>query len=156
MTKREWKVITLKDDMLVPQWPQIRCVGKVERTITRLMNGPPDIVSHDEGLYVSSRAMDADAFSSEVLKHWRIEGSLHGVLDGSAFFEDKCTSRTGNSIANLSLIRKLVLSIIVHDPVGRNCKARSFREKMEIYRENRSRLVGLLKMVRWKPKDLSL
>lgn len=144
-TVRRCRVITLHDDMVLPDWPQVKCVAKVDRMVTRKMKGLPDEVTKDSCLYVSSRVMNAQTFESEVRKHWGIEGALHGVLDGSAFREDKCTSRTGNSMENLSFFRKFVLSLIKHDD-GRfeAYNPKSFAEVMHCYSKRSDAVVDLL------------
>jgi hypothetical protein len=46
-----------------------------------------------------------------VRQHWRIENSLHWVLDES-FDEDRARNRTGNGPDNLAVLRKLALNIL--------------------------------------------
>lgn len=142
ITVRTTRVIALEKDQVVPGWPQIRCVASVHRR-WRYSN-LEECCSEEDGLYVSSRVMSAEEFAKCIRRHWRIEGTLHGTLDGSAFYEDRSRSKVGNSVANLSMLRKLVLTMIRLDPLA--TRGRSIAEKMNIYRLNPNRIAALLSM----------
>lgn len=64
---------------------------------------------HECRLYISSCAIDAERASNIVRGHWRIENSLHWVLD-VILNEDNSTKRSGNSPVNFSIFRKLGLN----------------------------------------------
>ena len=53
-------------------------------------------------------------FCKLIRDHWRIENQLHWSLDVS-FHEDACQVRQANAVVNLSLLRKLALSMIKCD-----------------------------------------
>ena len=61
--------------------------------------------------YISSLANDARRLLASVRKHWRIENSLHWVLD-IAFREDESRMRQGNSAENFAMVRQLALALL--------------------------------------------
>lgn len=136
---RTTRVLHLKDG--IPGWPQIVCVASVHRDTHCIGTGENSV---EDELYVSNCRMQAETFARNIVLGWGIEGGLHATLDGSAFQEDLSHSRKGNSMANLSLLRKLVFSMINLDPLPN--AGRSMAEKMNIYRENRDRIAALLTM----------
>jgi predicted transposase YbfD/YdcC len=62
-------------------------------------------------LYVSSAALGVEAFAKAVRAHWRIENSLHWVLD-TTFDEDRARNRKDNGPENLAILRKLALNVL--------------------------------------------
>ncbi|MDR2659578.1 MAG: ISAs1 family transposase, partial [Spirochaetaceae bacterium] len=65
-------------------------------------------------LFVSSLPADAEQFAKSVRSHWRIENSLHYVLD-VAFGEDDSRLRKDNGPENMAILRKLALTIARSD-----------------------------------------
>jgi predicted transposase YbfD/YdcC len=61
--------------------------------------------------YVSSARLAADAFAAAVRAHWRIENSLHWVLD-VGFDEDRARNRKDHGPENLAILRKLALNVL--------------------------------------------
>jgi predicted transposase YbfD/YdcC len=61
--------------------------------------------------YLSSAKLSAEACAKAVPGHWRIENSLHWVLD-MAFDEDRYRARKDNAAENLAIIRKLALNVL--------------------------------------------
>lgn len=61
--------------------------------------------------YISSLANDARQLLASVRKHWRIENSLHWVLD-IAFREDESRMRQGNSAENFAMVRHVALALL--------------------------------------------
>jgi predicted transposase YbfD/YdcC len=61
--------------------------------------------------YVSSAKLTAQAFAHAVRAHWRIENSLHWVLD-TAFDEDRARNRKDHGPENLAILRKLALNVL--------------------------------------------
>ena len=64
--------------------------------------------------YISSCEADAKLLFDAVRHHWRIENSLHWVLD-MAFREDESRVRHAVAAENLSLLRKMALNILRQD-----------------------------------------
>lgn len=64
--------------------------------------------------YISSLELAAGKFMSVIRSHWRIENSLHWVLD-VVFKEDQSRVRMGYAAENLAYVRKLALNILASD-----------------------------------------
>jgi len=58
-----------------------------------------------------NKNMTVDEFKKSTRSHWGIECSLHWVLD-VIFNEDSSRNREGDSIHNLSLVRKIVFNLV--------------------------------------------
>ena len=61
--------------------------------------------------YLSSAVLTAAGFAAAVRAHWRIENSLHWVLDVT-FDEDRARNRRDHGPANLATLRKLALNVL--------------------------------------------
>ena len=61
--------------------------------------------------YLSSATLSPERFAATVRAHWRIETSLHWVLDTS-FDEDRARNRKDHGPENLAILRKLALNIL--------------------------------------------
>lgn len=61
--------------------------------------------------YLSSANLDAERFARSVRIHWRIENSLHWVLD-TTFDEDRARNRKDHGPENLAILRKLALNVL--------------------------------------------
>jgi predicted transposase YbfD/YdcC len=86
--------------------PGLAMIGMVEATITR-----DGATSTQRRFYLSSARMDAVRFADAVRAHWRIENSLHWVLD-VGFDEDRARNRRDNGPENLAILRKLALNVL--------------------------------------------
>lgn len=64
--------------------------------------------------YISSLDADAKYFHQRIRAHWHVENKLHWMLD-VAFNEDHCTIHKGNAPENLSLLRKMALTMLRQD-----------------------------------------
>ena len=67
--------------------------------------------SKERRYYISSRRADAMQMLLSTRHHWSVENSLHWSLDVN-FREDESPHYAGNSGENLSLMRKLALSLL--------------------------------------------
>ena len=85
------------DDRSHP-WPQVRLV-------------PPSV---ERRYYVSSLPPDAARIANAVRSHWRIENTMHWVLD-MAFGEDQCRVRVENAAQNFAILRRIVLNLLKAD-----------------------------------------
>ncbi len=65
----------------------------------------------DTRYYICSYPAQAEALLRATRHHWRIENSLHWVLD-VAFAEDHSRARTGHSDQNLAILRRLALNLL--------------------------------------------
>ncbi len=86
--------------------PGLGMIGMVEATVTR--DGK---TSTERRYYLSSARMDAEGFAAAVRAHWRIENSLHWMLD-VAFDEDRARNRRDHGPENLATLRKLALNVL--------------------------------------------
>lgn len=91
-------------------WRNLACIVKI--TGTRKNSQTKTIEAR---YYISSIAdMSADKMLEAVRSHWRIENSLHWVLD-IAFREDESRIRTGHAQQNFALMRKIALNLLKHE-----------------------------------------
>jgi len=86
--------------------PGLAMIGMVEATVTR--DGRTSTLRR---FYLSSARLDAVRFAAVVRAHWRIENSLHWVLD-VGFDEDRARNRRDNGPENLTTLRKLALNVL--------------------------------------------
>ena len=86
--------------------PGLASIGMVEATVTR--DGATSTVRR---YYLSSARLDAERFAATVRAHWRIENSLHWVLD-VGFDEDRARNRRDHGPENLATLRKLALNVL--------------------------------------------
>ena len=61
--------------------------------------------------YVSSARLTPEGFARAVRAHWAIENSLHWALD-MTFDEDRARNRKDNGPENLTILRKLTLTLL--------------------------------------------
>lgn len=91
-------------------WPGLAAIGKVEAS--RESGGK---TSHETRYYLLSRPLDAARFGAVVRGHWRMENSLHWVLDVT-MNEDQARNRKDNGPENLALLRRLALNLAKLEP----------------------------------------
>ena len=92
------------------EWNDLNSVTMIERL--REINGK---ISSKKHYYISSLAPDAKNISHKIREHWKIENTLHWTLD-VIFNEDNSTLRDKIGAQNLSLIRKIAISLIKNEP----------------------------------------
>jgi len=91
------------------EWQDVRSIGMVTRQ--RVVNGH---ATEEIVYYLSSLPPKVKQFAQAVRGHWGIENRLHWSLD-VIFAEDQSRVRKDHSPLNLSMIRRLVLSILQRD-----------------------------------------
>ena len=87
------------------KWKSVKAIGRID--VHRIENEKEKITRH---YYILSKTFDLETFIKITRKHWNIECGLHWRLD-VIMDEDRSRNREGNSINNLSLIRKIVFNL---------------------------------------------
>jgi predicted transposase YbfD/YdcC len=79
--------------------------------------------STERRYYISSAPLSAARAAAAIRGHWRIENSLHWVLD-VVFREDLSRLRQGHGARNMALVRHFALNLIRSAQDGRSLKTR--------------------------------
>lgn len=87
------------------KWKSVKAIGRID--VKRIENNNEKITKH---LFILSDTFDIQTFINTTREHWNIECGLHWRLD-VILDEDHSRNREGNSINNLSLIRKIVFNL---------------------------------------------
>ncbi|MBU0683776.1 MAG: ISAs1 family transposase [Candidatus Omnitrophica bacterium] len=90
-------------------WEGLQVIGMVESE-----RKVGDKKSKERRYYISSMENNAEEFARAVRGHWRIENSLHWVLD-VIFREDHSQVRVKNAAENFSIIRRIALNMIKNE-----------------------------------------
>jgi predicted transposase YbfD/YdcC len=109
--KRFYVVIHHVEDLRDGQrWPTVTTVGMClrERTVG-------ETATSELHYFIGSRRMRARRYAEVLRNHWRIENNLHWQLDIS-FKEDSNRIQDHNAATNLSLMRKIALSLLKRNP----------------------------------------
>jgi len=93
-----------------------------------------------EHFYIMDTKMSIELFVRATRSHWNIECGLHWRLD-VLLNEDRSRNRVGNSINNLSAIRKLVYNIVKLDMSFGKI---SFEKKLTRYKCDFSHIENLI------------
>jgi predicted transposase YbfD/YdcC len=101
-----WTSLAPKDLPNLSAWKGLQTIALV-RAERRL----GDQLTVEDRYYISSLTNDAEQILQAVRTHWRIENSLHWVLD-IAFREDDCRIRKGNGAQNFALLRHIALNLL--------------------------------------------
>jgi predicted transposase YbfD/YdcC len=91
-------------------WPHLRTVGVCRRE--RTANG---VQTTEVCYFIGSRRMAARRYAAALRDHWGIENNLHWQLDVT-FHEDASRVENRHGAENLSLFRKLALSLLKQNP----------------------------------------
>ena len=92
----------------IEQWlPYITHIGKMNSKVIETITGK---VTNSEYYYFTSD-ISVNKFMKIRRHHWRIENSLHWVLDNS-FKEDRMRMKKGSACENMNLLRKFVLNVL--------------------------------------------
>jgi len=92
------------------EWSHLRVVGMCRRE--RTVSGE---TTTEVCYFIGSRRMAARRYLAALRNHWGIENNLHWQLDVS-FHEDASRVENRHGAANLSLFRKLALSLLKQNP----------------------------------------
>jgi predicted transposase YbfD/YdcC len=103
------------------RFTKLAALGMVEAT--REVAGRQSI---ERRYYIASAPLDPARLAQAVRAHWRIENSLHWVLD-VVFREDLSRLRKGHGAANMALVRHFALNLVRTAPDRRSLKTRRKR-----------------------------
>jgi predicted transposase YbfD/YdcC len=103
------------------RFPNVAAIAKVE-TRTELA----DRCRYETRFFITSRPMAANDLAHAVRGHWRIENSLHWVLD-VVFKEDLSRLRTGHGAKNMAIVRHFALNLVRQIKDKRSIKLRRKR-----------------------------
>jgi len=104
-----WKVLATQDVVWfesIKDWQHLHSFILVER-ITTKNEGTSSEISY----YISSLQVNAKTFSKLIREHWRVENSLHWVLD-VVFDEDHCRIHNQFAPQNLNILRKMAIALL--------------------------------------------
>ena len=118
------------------KWKSVKAIGRID--VKRIENNKEKITKH---YYILSKKIDVETFIKTTREHWNIECGLHWRLD-VILGEDHSRNRDGNSINNLSLIRKIVFNIARLDKsMGEKL---TLKQKMTLYTSNFQNIENLI------------
>lgn len=93
------------------QWAKLNSLVRIEAEREHKSTGE---TQQEVRYYISSMKTDAHQFNSCVRDHWKIENSLHWILD-VAFHEDQSRKRSGNAAQNFSVINRIALNLLKNE-----------------------------------------
>ncbi len=99
---------------MAADWTGLRSIVMV---ITEFM-GKDGRLKTEKRYYLSSLGQNAAEAANAIRSHWRIENSLHWVLD-VAFREDDSRVRRDNGAQNLAVIRHVALNLLRQDKTSK-------------------------------------
>jgi len=116
------KYYLIKDNSCITNkaFQRVNSIGKVWRKRSAIVyDAEGNVAKGTESIqsvyYISDRVLEVEEFACLVRDHWKVEDSLHWVLDNT-FREDRSTSRKGYAVENISLMRKVAYNIIrIHE-----------------------------------------
>jgi len=89
-----------------PPWAGLASIIKIES-----IRQVGQTVSTETRYYISSLKADAKTLNNAIRQHWRVENSLHWVLD-VAFREDDCRVRKGQAPEIFAVLRHMALNLL--------------------------------------------
>lgn len=108
------------------KWFNLKSLGLVESV--RTVDGKTTVETR---YYISSLSNNAKLFGQSVRSHWRVENSLHWVLD-VALNEDDCRIRKEHAPENFALMRRLAVNLLSREKSSkRGVKNKQFLAAMD-------------------------
>ena len=118
------------------KWKSVKAIGRID--VKRIEDNKEKITKH---YYILSKKFDVETFIKSTREHWNIECALHWRLD-VILDEDHSRNREGNSIDNLSLLRKIVFNLTRLDKsMGKNL---TLKQKMTRYTSDFKNIENLI------------
>jgi predicted transposase YbfD/YdcC len=106
-------------------WADLQTIVRIERE--RRFG---DKTERETSYYISSLPPKASLILNAVRSHWRIENSLHWVLD-MVFREDDSRIRKENSSQNIAVLRSIALNILKQDPSKGSLKQKRYTAALD-------------------------
>lgn len=106
-------------------WRKLTSLVMVQRERRR-----GDQVQTDTAYFIASLPPEADRLLRAVRHHWRIENSLHWVLD-VIFHEDDARLRIGDGAENFAILRRMVLNLLRRHPAKLSLKRKRFKAALD-------------------------
>lgn len=91
-------------------WKDLKTLGRIESR--RVLRGKEQT---EVRYFLSSLPSEAARLAHAVRTHWRIENSLHWVLDVT-FAEDQCRIRKDYAPQNMAALRRLAVTLLKQEP----------------------------------------
>jgi len=117
-------------------WADLNSIIRIQRQVRH-----GDTVTEQTAYYISSLTASAQTLLAATQHHWAIENSFHWVLDVT-FREDHARNRTGESPANMAVLRAIALNLLKRDRSKHSLKQKRFKAAM-----NNDFLLSLLTQV---------
>jgi predicted transposase YbfD/YdcC len=89
-----------------PRFPTLTAIVMVDSTIETKGN-----VTNERRYYMSSAKLTPERAAEAIRGHWRIENSLHWVLD-VIFKEDQSRLRRGHGARNMAIVRHFAINLV--------------------------------------------
>lgn len=125
-TRRYWLSDMLDTVGDNEKWAGMKTIGMVESE--RDIQGE---ISKEIRYFIASLKCDARVFGHAVREHWRIENSLHWVLDVS-FREDESRIRRDNSSENMAVFRHVAMNGLRKDTsTKKSLKAKRYKATLD-------------------------
>jgi len=115
--KRSYTLLSAEGLPEISDWVNCHCVGRVIRERSK-----DEKQTKETSYYITSLDFDVDQFAKSARGHWGVENGLHWSLD-VIFREDQHRYQQRVGAANLSLIRKIALTVLTRDTTVKRGRA---------------------------------
>ena len=122
---RSYSILIDPPEFTAPGWTDVRVIGMCGRE--RVCKGE---TSHELVYFIGSRKASAKVYGKALRNHWGIENGLHWLLDTS-FAEDNNRVSKRRGAENLSVVRRLALSLLKQHPDKRSIACKRLRAALE-------------------------
>lgn len=106
---RSYALVSAEELPCITEWINCRCVGRIIRKRWK-----KEKLSEEISYYITSLDFDVAQFAKSSREHWGVENGLHWALD-VIFREDHHRYQQRIGAANLSLMRKIALTVLTKD-----------------------------------------
>lgn len=106
-------------------WADLQSIVRIDR-----QRRFPDHVEQETAYYISSLLPVASLILDASRQHWSVENSLHWTLDVT-FREDDSRIRNDNAAQNMTLLRRLALTVIKQDPSKGSLRQKRYRAALD-------------------------